>query len=190
MSSAGVATSSNRSSMPRSRQISTVRWLTMCARGLCAVPGCFSTSRCATPWRDRDSEVARPAGPAPTTRTGVVTSGIARPYGTRGPTVNTLIPAVARVRPVACAHRAQVSTVSAVANGSRDNTAAIHRQLREAILHGRLEAGAELSQVKLADDFGVSRGPVREALRLLEREGLVEAELNRRVRVASFSPSD
>ena len=77
-----------------------------------------------------------------------------------------------------------------VANGSRDNTAAIHRQLREAILHGEIEAGAELSQVKLADDFGVSRGPVREALRLLEREGLVEAELNCRVRVASFSPSD
>ena len=77
-----------------------------------------------------------------------------------------------------------------MANGSRDNTAAIHRQLREAILHGELEAGAELSQVKLADDFGVSRGPVREALRLLEREGLVEAELNRRVRVAPFSPSD
>jgi len=77
-----------------------------------------------------------------------------------------------------------------VANGSRDNTAAIHRQLREAILHGEIAAGAELSQVKLADEFGVSRGPVREALRLLEREGLVEAELNRRVRVARFSPGD
>ncbi len=77
-----------------------------------------------------------------------------------------------------------------MANGSRDNTAAIHRKLREAILHGELDAGSELSQVKLADDFGVSRGPVREALRLLEREGLVEAELNRRVRVASFSPGD
>jgi DNA-binding GntR family transcriptional regulator len=78
----------------------------------------------------------------------------------------------------------------AVANGSRDNTAAIHRQLREAILHGEIAAGAELSQVKLADEFGVSRGPVREALRLLEREGLVEAELNRRVRVAPFSSGD
>jgi DNA-binding GntR family transcriptional regulator len=77
-----------------------------------------------------------------------------------------------------------------VANGSRDNTAEIHQRLREAILHGDLSAGSELSQVKLAVDFGTSRGPVREALRLLQREGLVEAELNRRVRVASFSAGD
>jgi DNA-binding GntR family transcriptional regulator len=77
-----------------------------------------------------------------------------------------------------------------VVTRSRDNTAAIHRRLRAAILHGELTAGSELSQVKLADEFGVSRGPVREALRLLEREGLVEAELNRRVRVAPFSPGD
>jgi len=77
-----------------------------------------------------------------------------------------------------------------MATRSRDNTAAIHRRLRAAILRGELPAGSELSQVKLADEFGVSRGPVREALRLLEREGLVEAELNRRVRVAPFSPPD
>jgi len=82
-----------------------------------------------------------------------------------------------------------VYSYAVVANG-RDNTAAIHRRLREAILAGEIAAGSELSQVKLADDFGVSRGPVREALRLLEREGLVEAELNRRARVAPFSPRD
>jgi DNA-binding GntR family transcriptional regulator len=68
--------------------------------------------------------------------------------------------------------------------GSRDNIAAIHDDLREAILRGDLKAGAVLSQVQLAEQFGVSRGPVREALRLLQREGLVDAELNRRVRVA------
>jgi DNA-binding GntR family transcriptional regulator len=77
-----------------------------------------------------------------------------------------------------------------VVSRSRDNTAAIHRRLREAILHGELAAGSELSQVKIADEFGVSRGPVREALRLLEREGLVDAELNRRVRVAPLTPTD
>jgi DNA-binding GntR family transcriptional regulator len=77
-----------------------------------------------------------------------------------------------------------------VAIGTRDNTATIHRELRAAILQGRIPAGAELSQVKIAEDFGVSRGPVREALRLLEREGLVEAELNRRVRVTPLSPDD
>jgi len=77
-----------------------------------------------------------------------------------------------------------------VAIGARDNTATIHRELRAAILQGRVLPGAELSQVKIAEDFGVSRGPVREALRLLEREGLVEAELNRRVRVTPLSPDD
>src|SRR3954452_11311093 len=75
-------------------------------------------------------------------------------------------------------------------NGSRDNIAAIHDELREAILRGDLPAGAVLSQLRLAEDFGVSRGPVREALRLLQREGLVEAELNRRARVADFSLGD
>jgi DNA-binding GntR family transcriptional regulator len=72
----------------------------------------------------------------------------------------------------------------------RDNIATIHDAIRDEILSGDLRAGTVLSQVRLADDFGVSRGPVREALRLLQREGLVEAELNRRVRVADFSVGD
>ena len=73
---------------------------------------------------------------------------------------------------------------------SRDNIAAIHDEVREAILRGELPAGSALSQLRLAKRFGVSRGPVREALRLLQREGLVDAELNRRVRVADFSVGD
>jgi DNA-binding GntR family transcriptional regulator len=77
-----------------------------------------------------------------------------------------------------------------MATRSRDNTAAIHRRLRQSILTGELSPGSELSQVRIAEEFGVSRGPVREALRLLEREGLVHAELNRRVRVAPFSTND
>ena len=44
--------------------------------------------------------------------------------------------------------------------GSRDNIAAIHDDLREAILRGDLRAGAVLSQLRLAQDFGVSRGTV------------------------------
>ena len=66
----------------------------------------------------------------------------------------------------------------------------VHHQLREAILHGRLEAGSVMSQVQLAREFGVSRTPLREALRMLQREGLVEGEANRRVRVAPFSLAD
>jgi DNA-binding GntR family transcriptional regulator len=66
----------------------------------------------------------------------------------------------------------------------------VHDQLREAILHGRLPAGETMSQVQLARELGVSRTPLREALRMLQREGLVEAEANRMVRVAAFSIED
>ena len=41
------------------------------------------------------------------------------------------------------------------------------------ILDGRLEPGARIGEQELADEFQVSRGPVREAIRVLEREGLV-----------------
>jgi DNA-binding GntR family transcriptional regulator len=46
-------------------------------------------------------------------------------------------------------------------------------QLRASILIGEIEPGARLSQVRLAETFGVSRIPVREALQLLAAEGLV-----------------
>jgi DNA-binding GntR family transcriptional regulator len=53
--------------------------------------------------------------------------------------------------------------------------------LREAIITGQFADGEELNQVELARHFGVSRVPVREALRRLEAEGLVTAEAHRRV---------
>ena len=53
--------------------------------------------------------------------------------------------------------------------------------LREAIIMGQFDDGEELNQVELARHFGVSRVPVREALRRLEAEGLVTAEAHRRV---------
>jgi len=67
---------------------------------------------------------------------------------------------------------------------------AVHARLRTAILRGQLEAGEVLSQVQLAEQYGVSRTPLREALRLLEREGLMLSEARRRVRVAPFSLED
>lgn len=45
--------------------------------------------------------------------------------------------------------------------------------LREAILSGRLQAGSRVRQEELAEEFGISRIPVREALRQLESEGLM-----------------
>lgn len=70
------------------------------------------------------------------------------------------------------------------------NVAGVHARLRTAILHGELEAGEAISQGHLASQFGAGRTPLREALRLLQREGLVVAEPNRPVRVATLSPED
>ena len=66
----------------------------------------------------------------------------------------------------------------------------VYTSLRESILNGTLPPGESLSQVQLASKLGVSRGPLREAVRMLQREGLVEAEVNRRGRVSSFSIDD
>jgi DNA-binding GntR family transcriptional regulator len=57
--------------------------------------------------------------------------------------------------------------------------------LREGIYAGRFAPGARLRQEELAAQLDVSRTPLREALRILEREGLVAVEHNRGVRVIS-----
>jgi DNA-binding GntR family transcriptional regulator len=62
--------------------------------------------------------------------------------------------------------------------------------LREAILAGVLLPGARLRQEDLADRFGTSRIPVREALRALEYEGLVTSEPNRGFTVTELDADD
>jgi DNA-binding GntR family transcriptional regulator len=59
--------------------------------------------------------------------------------------------------------------------------------LRTAINSGQLRDGAVLNQVELADRFGVSRVPVREAMRRLEAEGLIDASAHRRAVVRGLS---
>lgn len=61
---------------------------------------------------------------------------------------------------------------------------AVVERLRAAILSGELGAGSKLVETELADRFGTSRGPIREAIRELAREGLV-AELPRRGTIVS-----
>ncbi|PSM17842.1 GntR family transcriptional regulator [Nitratireductor sp. StC3] len=65
--------------------------------------------------------------------------------------------------------------------------ARIGRELAERIISGRIGAGARLRQDQIADEFGASHVPVREAFRRLEAQGLVESEPHRGVRVAGFS---
>lgn len=66
----------------------------------------------------------------------------------------------------------------------------IHRQLRDAILKGRLAPGTRLTESELSKRFGSSRAPVREAIRRLESEGLVRSDFWRGSRVAEHSPRE
>jgi GntR family transcriptional regulator, rspAB operon transcriptional repressor len=70
------------------------------------------------------------------------------------------------------------------------NVAAVHQQVRRLILRGELRPGQTISQTTLAVQCGVSRTPLREALRMLQREGLITGEPNRQVTVAPFSLPD
>ena len=62
--------------------------------------------------------------------------------------------------------------------------ARVAQEIRGAILRGDLPPGSAIKQETLAAQLGVSREPVRQALLMLEREGLVHAQPNRRARVA------
>jgi DNA-binding GntR family transcriptional regulator len=62
--------------------------------------------------------------------------------------------------------------------------------IREAIFSGAYAPGAQLREVELSETLDVSRGPVREALLRLEREGLVRSEWHRGATVTALSPQD
>jgi DNA-binding GntR family transcriptional regulator len=66
----------------------------------------------------------------------------------------------------------------------------IARDLREQILAGKLAPGRRISQLSIAEHYGVSRLPVREALRALSSQGLVVLEPARGARVAALDGSD
>lgn len=69
-------------------------------------------------------------------------------------------------------------------------TSLIFDQIREDILNGRYVTGDKLVEIKLAEELGVSRTPVREALKQLELDGLVENIPNRGVVVKGITRSD
>ncbi len=66
----------------------------------------------------------------------------------------------------------------------------VYSVIRDRIVEGKLERGARIHQEDLAEDLGVSRTPVREALRRLAAEGLVEMRTNRGARVADVGQAD
>ena len=70
------------------------------------------------------------------------------------------------------------------------NVAEVHDLLRLSILRGELAPGSHVSLVQLARTFNIGRTPLREALRLLQGEGLVIATPNRQIRIATLSAND
>ena len=63
----------------------------------------------------------------------------------------------------------------------------VQRELLGMILSGEISKGGWLSETALAQRFGVSRGPIREAFRSLEESGLLRQEKNRGVFVREIS---
>jgi GntR family transcriptional regulator, gluconate operon transcriptional repressor len=63
-------------------------------------------------------------------------------------------------------------------------------ELREAIVSGRLEAGTPLVETTLAQELGVSRGPIRNAFQELHAQGLVETTRSGRTLVAGFGEKE
>lgn len=63
-------------------------------------------------------------------------------------------------------------------------------RIRELIEHGVLVAGEKISEKQLCEKFGISRTPLREALKVLTSEGLIEILPNRGARVSRLSLTD
>ena len=63
-------------------------------------------------------------------------------------------------------------------------------QIRELILSGRMDPGEHINENQLADMLEISRAPVREACRQLQKEGLVEITKNKGTFVKNISPQE
>ena len=66
----------------------------------------------------------------------------------------------------------------------------VYEQLKMQILTGKITPGTRMMEVELADEMGVSRTPVREAIRKLEKEGLVTIEPRRGAYASDISVKD
>src|ERR1700678_2953735 len=69
-------------------------------------------------------------------------------------------------------------------------TSAVAEKLRDQIIRGEIPEGAQLRQDAIANQYQVSRIPVREALRQLDAEGLIAIVPNRGAVVPALSPDD
>jgi DNA-binding GntR family transcriptional regulator len=72
----------------------------------------------------------------------------------------------------------------------RNASVAATELIRSAIVDGRLHPGQRLKEEELARELGISRTPVREALLMLQAEGLVDASPNRGAKVRAHTAQD
>ena len=66
----------------------------------------------------------------------------------------------------------------------------VYEELKMQILTGKIVPGTRMMEVELAEDMGVSRTPIREAIRKLEKEGLVTIEPRRGAYASQISTKD
>lgn len=74
------------------------------------------------------------------------------------------------------------------ANDEKTRAARLAAEIADAIVTGEFPPGARLDEQSLADRYGVSRTPVREAFRQLAASGLIETQPRRGAAVARISP--
>ena len=74
--------------------------------------------------------------------------------------------------------------------GNQPLSTNLYTELQEDILTGKLKAGQKLTEQKICNEYNVSRTPVREALRQLEMDGLIENIPNRGAFVIGFTAQD
>src|SRR5712691_2512728 len=94
-------------------------------------------------------------------------------------------------RPIAyCMFSAVAKILEEGAPLVRNASVAATEVIRQAILDGRLEPGRRLKEEELARELGISRTPVREALLILQSEGLIETTPNRGAVVVTHDADD
>jgi DNA-binding GntR family transcriptional regulator len=84
----------------------------------------------------------------------------------------------------------QFRTTKSSAIERQSLASAVADKLREKIIRGELHEGEQLRQDAIANEFQVSRIPVREAMRQLEAEGLIKIVANRGAVVSALSPEE
>ncbi|WHY86590.1 GntR family transcriptional regulator [Neobacillus novalis] len=66
----------------------------------------------------------------------------------------------------------------------------VAKEVRKMILNGTLQPGERINEVRIAEQMNISRGPLREGLRMLQNEGLVKHETNKGTFVSTLSTKD